>query len=479
MTAHQYDLVVIGAGSAGMVAGEVAPKMGVKCALVERARVGGDCLWTGCVPSKALIASAKAAHAMRMAGDFGLTASAASIDTAPVFERVRRIQREIAETDDNPQKYIDAGVDLIYGDAKLVGGHTVEVSGRRITAKFILIATGSRPAVPAIAGLEGVGYLTSETLFEQERAPASMLIVGGGPIAIEMAQAHHRLGVRVMVLQRANRILERDEPVAGREAARAAPRRGHRDRIERPVSRQSRRPRSARSLRGAVDGQPRGMERRTSSSSPAGRRPNVEGLGLADAGIASSARGVVVDSKLRTNVQSVYACGDVAGRFLFTHSAAAEAVAAMRNMFYPGTKDAPDLIPWATFTEPELAHAGMTSTEAQEKLGAGNVRTFAWALSHNDRARTEQAANGQIVAVTDAKFKLLGAHILAPAAGEMIGQFALAIANGQRLTPDFGNLVQVYPTFSTSFSQLAAEATYGQLERPFLQTVRKIYAKFS
>ena len=477
MATYDYDLVVIGAGSAGMVAGEVAPKMGVKCALIERARVGGDCLWTGCVPSKALIASAKAAHLIRTAGDFGLSASRSTIDTAPVFARVRRIQHEIAETDDNPKKYTDAGVDVIYGEAKLIDGHTVTVGERRITSKFILIATGSRAAAPPIAGIEDVGYLTSESLFEQERAPQSMLIVGGGPIAIEMAQAHHRLGVRVTVLQRANRILERDEPVLADKLLDLLRAEGIEIVLNVALT-SAEKTAGDKTLRGTADGEERAWTA-DEILVAAGRMPNVEGLGLAEAGIATNARGIVVDSKLRTNVESVYACGDVAGRFLFTHSAAAEAVGALRNMFYPGTKDAPDLIPWATFTEPELAHAGMTSVEAREKLGADNVRTFAWQFSHNDRARAEQASDGEVVAVTDAKFKLLGAHILAPGAGDMIGQFTLAIANGQRLTPDFGNLVQVYPTYTTSFSQLAAEATYGQLERPFLQAVRKIYGKLS
>lgn len=211
MTAYQFDVVVIGVGSAGMTAGEIAPKMGVKCAMIERARVGGDCLWTGCVPSKALIASAKTAHTMRTAGEFGLPAASPEIDTAPVFDRLHRIQHDIAETDDNPKKYVDAGVEMIYGDARLIDGHTVAVGDRRVTAEFILLATGSRAIVPAILGLEDAGYLTSETLFEQERASRSLLIVGGGPIAIEMAQAHHRLGVLVTVLQRGPRILERDE----------------------------------------------------------------------------------------------------------------------------------------------------------------------------------------------------------------------------------------------------------------------------
>lgn len=475
MSEYQYDLVVIGVGSAGMVAGEIAPKMGVTCAMVERARVGGDCLWTGCVPSKALIASARAAHGMRSAAEFGLPAVSPQIDTAQVLDRVRRIQHEIAETDDNPKKYADTGVEIVYGDATLIDRHTIAAGERTLTAKFILLATGSRPAAPPIDGIEAVGYLSSENLFDQERAPSSLLVVGGGPIAIEMAQAHHRLGVKVTVLQRAGRILERDEPALADKLLSLLRAEGIDVQLNVAIASASKSA-DGKTLRGVVGGEQRSWTAEEILVA-AGRKPNIEGLGLAEAGVKTGPKGVVVDAKLQTTVDSVYACGDVAGRFLFTHSASAEAVTAMRNMFFPGAKDAPDLIPWATFTEPELAHVGMTSIEAQEKLGAQNVRVYEWAFSHNDRARTEQATDGQIIAVTDAKFKLLGAHILAPGAGDMIGQFTLAIANGQRLTPDFGNLVQVYPTFTTSFSQVAAEATYGQLGRPFLQTVRRLYAK--
>jgi pyruvate/2-oxoglutarate dehydrogenase complex dihydrolipoamide dehydrogenase (E3) component len=476
MSAYEFDLIVIGVGSAGMVAGDVAPKIGARTALVERHRVGGDCLWTGCVPSKALIASARAAHNMRDAARFGLTPATPDVDTGAVLARVRRIQHEIADTDDNPKKFVDAGVEMVYGDARLLDAHTVAVGDRRLTAKFILLATGSRPADPNIPGLDDAGYLTSETLFEQERAPASMLIVGGGPIAIEMAQAHHRLGVRVTVLQRAQRILPKDEPSLSDRLLDVLRAEGMDIqlgvRIERAEAADGR-----KTLHGAVDGQPRSWSAEQVLVA-AGRTPNVEGLGLDEAGIAHTPKGVTVDKNMRTTAESVYACGDVAGRYLFTHSAGAEAVAALRNMFYPLTKPAPDLIPWATFTEPELAHIGMTSDEAREKLGKSNTKVFRWDLSHNDRARAEAATEGAIVVVTDAKFKVVGAHILAPAAGEMIASWTMAIQNELRVTPDFGNLVQVYPTLSTAFSQLAAEATYGQLEKPFLRTLKRLNDRF-
>jgi pyruvate/2-oxoglutarate dehydrogenase complex dihydrolipoamide dehydrogenase (E3) component len=472
---YDFDLVIVGAGSAGMVAANTAPKMGLKAALIERARVGGDCLWTGCVPSKALIASANAAYTMRHASEFGLPSATPDVDTATVFERVRRIQHEIAATDDNPQKYIDAGVTIVYGDAQLRDGHTVQVGERRLTARFLLVATGSRTTPPPIANIDAVGYLSSESLFEQERAPKSLLVVGGGPIAIEMAQAHHRLGVKVTVLQRAERILERDEPSLSDKLLSLLRVEGIDVQLNVMLTR-AERVGDEKVLQGTVSGQAKSWAAEEILVA-AGRTPNIEGFGLEEAGVRTEPRGIIVDKNLCTSLESVYAAGDVAGRFLFTHSAGAEAVTALRNMFFPGSKAAPSLIPWATFTEPELAHVGLTSAEAKEQFGAA-AKVFRWSLAHNDRARAEQATDGEIVVVTDAKFKVLGAHILAPGAGDMIGQWTMAIEKELRLTPDFGNLVQVYPTLSTSFSQLAGEATYGQLQKPFLQAVRRIYSRF-
>jgi pyruvate/2-oxoglutarate dehydrogenase complex dihydrolipoamide dehydrogenase (E3) component len=281
----------------------------------------------------------------------------------------------------------------------------------------------------------------------------------------------------VTVLQRAGRILERDEPALADKLLSLLRREGIEINLNVALER-AEKTAAVKTLHGTIDGKP-GSWTADEILVAAGRTPNIEGLGLQEAGIATGPRGVVVDKNLRTSVESVYACGDVAGRFLFTHSAGAEAVTALRNMFFPLTKAAPELIPWATFTEPELAHAGMTSAEARETLGAGKAKVFRWQLSHNDRARAENATEGEIIVVTDVKFKVVGAHILAPAAGELIGQWTMAIEQGLRLTPDFGNLVQVYPTVATAFSQLAGEATYAQLQKPFLQNVRKLYGRIS
>lgn len=469
---YDYDLIIIGGGSAGMVAGDVAGRLGLRTALVERARIGGDCLWTGCVPSKALIASARAAHAVRTASDYGVTAEPPLVNTAAVWERLRRIQEEIAATDDNRERYTALGVEFVQADASFEGGHLIRLGDRLVSARYALVCTGSRPAAPLIPGLAEAGYLTSENLFELTEAPRSLLIMGGGPIGIEMAQAMARLDVQTTVLEQMERILIREEAeLADMLLARL---RAEGVVVETGVALETARADGD----GKTLGGKAGARHREWSGQEilvtARRRPNIESLKLDRAGIESGPHGITVDQKLRTSARWVYAAGDCAGRYLFTHSAGAEAVTAIRNMFFPGSSPATDLVPWTTFTEPELAHVGLTSEEARKKLGADKVRIFRWQLCHSDRARADGETTGAVVAVTDSRFRILGAHILAPAAGEMIGQCTLAMQNKLRLTPDFGNLVQVYPTYSTSISQLAGEATYGQLQKPFLRMLMRL-----
>jgi pyruvate/2-oxoglutarate dehydrogenase complex dihydrolipoamide dehydrogenase (E3) component len=346
-----------------------------------------------------------------------------------------------------------------------------------LTCRFALVCTGSRPAVPSIEGLVEAGYLTSESVFELERAPRSLILIGGGPIGIEMAQAMNRLGVKTTVLQRGSRILERDEPALVDTLLRKLRSEGVVVELNAELINAGKEE-GQKFIRGRVEGNDVSW-RAEEVLVAAGRKPNIEVLHLDRIGALTGPKGIIVDDKLRSSAGWVYAAGDCAGRFLFTHSAGAEAVIALRNMFFPGSAKAPSMVPWTTFTDPELAHVGMTAEEAREKLGEDGFGVYEWELSHSDRARTEGSTEGCIIVVSDSKFKLIGAHILAPAAGEMIAQFTLALNQGLRLTPDFGNLVQVYPTFSTSVSQVAAEATYGQLQRPFLQTLRRINSLLS
>ncbi|MFP5377713.1 MAG: dihydrolipoyl dehydrogenase family protein [Acidimicrobiia bacterium] len=453
---RRYDLVIVGMGSGGMVAAEFAASLGLRVAVAERGRVGGDCLWTGCVPSKALLASAKVAHHLRTAGRFGLPATEAAIDTAGVWQRIRAVQERIAATDDSPDRFRALGVEIVAGSARLTGPHTVEVAGRELRSRFVLVCTGSRPAVPPVPGLADAGYLTSETVFDLERAPRRLVAIGGGPISVELAQGLNRLGVAVTVLQRGPRLLPRDEPELVEILTGRLSREGVDVRLDvdvRAVAVEG----GAKVVTGDQGGEPARWEADELLVS-AGRRPNVDGLGLEEVGVRVGPRGVEVDDRMRSSVPSVYAAGDVAGRHLFTHSAAHEALRAVRDMFFPGRGTVSDLVPWCTFTDPELASAGLTASRARERHGDA-VRVRRLDLSHSDRARADGDDEGRLVAVCGPRGRLVGAHLLAPGAGEMIHELALVIRHGGRLA-DLSKLIHVYPTMSTSVGQLAAEATF-------------------
>jgi pyruvate/2-oxoglutarate dehydrogenase complex dihydrolipoamide dehydrogenase (E3) component len=451
----RYDLVIVGMGSGGMPAAEFASTLPIRVAVVERGRVGGDCLWTGCVPSKALLATSKAAHTMRTADRWGLPAVEPEIDTELVWKRIRTVQAEIAATDDDPDRYRALGVEVLSGTARLVDPHTVDVDGRRLRTRYVLICTGSRPAEPDVPGLAEAGYLTSESVFELPRAPRSVAMIGGGPIAVELSQAFTRLGVRTTVLQRGPGILPRDEPSLVRTLTGVLRDEGVDLRLDATVERVTVED-GTKAVHGRAGDDPLRVEAEELFVA-VGRTPNVEGLGLDELGVVVGPRGVEVDDRMRTAVPSVYAAGDVAGRYLFTHSAAHEAVRAVRDMFFPGRGRVSDLVPWCTFTDPELAHVGVTSTEAQE-AHHGDAEVHRSLLSHSDRARADGHPEGALVAVT-VKGKLVGAHVLAPAAGELVHELALAVRDGRTLA-SLASLIHVYPTLSTSVAQLSAEAAF-------------------
>ncbi len=456
---ERADLVVVGVGSGGMTAAEFAAKLGKRVVVVERNRVGGDCLWTGCVPSKALIASARVAHQLRHADRFGLPPSVAPIDLAAVWRRVRAVRDEIAGGDDDPERFRRLGVDVVLGEARLTGAHEVTITGaddsmRVVEATTILLCTGSRPAVPDVPGLDEAGYLTSESIFELDEVPGRLVFIGGGPIAIELAQACRRLGIEVTVLQRGATILPRDEPELVGMLARQLDAEGVVVHTGVEVVGVEPGP--------VVVGMAGGAEQRWPTDAivvAAGRTPNVEALGLADVGVATDDHGVVVDERMRSSVPSIYAAGDVAGRQLFTHAAAYQAVRALRDAWFPGKGTAGALIPWATFTDPELAHAGLTAAEAAERYGEEGVVVHRWSLAHNDRAHAD-GSTGAMVLVEQRRrsgHRLVGAHVLAEAAGELIGELTLAIEQ-QRSVSQLGSLVHVYPTIATSIQQVGGAA---------------------
>lgn len=453
-----YDLVIVGMGSAGMVAAEFAATLPLRTLAVERERVGGDCLWTGCVPSKALLAAGKVAHAMRTADRFGIRAVEPDVDLPAVWARVRAVQAELAATTDSPERFRAEGVELVMGAARLTSPTSVTIEGHgEVRTRFVLLATGSRPAVPPIDGLEEAGYVTSGRLFELTDPPGSVVVIGGGPIAVELAQAFVRLGIAVTVLQDTDRLLEREEPsltAVLQDVLRAEGvdlRLGVRaDRVTVGVD-------GCKIVHAA--GERFAAQEIVVAT---GRRPVVDGLGLEEIGVALGPQGVLVDGAMRSSVKNVYAAGDLAGGTLFTHSAGFEAARAVRNMAFPGTSKAEFGVPWCTFCDPELAHAGLTEAQALERWDDG-VEVLRHELVESDRARAEGHPEGAVVLVTH-KGRLVGASVLAPGAGEVIGELALAIEREMDLA-ELAGVVHVYPTISIAIQQLAAIAAFRKAEK--------------
>ena len=455
-----YDLVIVGMGSAGVVAAEFAASLPLRVAAVERDRIGGDCLWTGCVPSKAMLAAAHTAHAIRTADRFGLTAAEPEIDTARVFAHVREVQDRIGSTDDSPERFRKLGLDVLVGEAaRLDGPHRLRVGEETIEARRVLLCPGSKPAIPPVDGLRALDPLTSESIWTVERPPASILLLGGGPIAVEMAQGFTRLGIDVTILELADRLLAREEPELADRLTRRLLDEGVKIELGVTIDRASRGDDGAKCLH--ADG------RRWSAQEiviAAGRTPQADDLGLDTVGLAAGPGGALpVDDRARTQHDWLYAVGDVTGGYQFTHAAAADAAAAVRDMFFPGRGRSATLVPWATFTDPELARVGMTGDEARAEHGEDDVEVHSIELDRSDRARAERDTDGLLVAVTH-RDVLIGAHVLAPHAGELIGELTLAVSQGMKLSA-LASIVHVYPTYSTSIAQLAAESAYERAGR--------------
>jgi len=464
----RYDLVVVGSGSAGLIAAELAAQLELRVAVVEESRIGGDCLWTGCVPSKALLAAGRAAHAMRTAGTYGLRAVEPEVDLPAVWSRIRRVQEEIAAAEDSPDRLAELGVELVRGHGRLAGPHAVEVDGRTLESRFVLLATGSRPAIPEIDGLADAGYLTSETLWALDEPPRRVAVIGGGPMGVELAQGLRRLGTAVTLFQRRQRLLPQDEPELTSILERVLRDEGVDVRLGAEVRRVEHA--AATTVTAAVGGE-KVVVAVDAVIVATGRVPRTTGLGLEDAGVRVGRRGVAVDRALRTSTRSVYAVGDVVGRPFFTHAAANEAAIAVRNMFLPWRSQPSRLVPWTTFTDPELASVGLGAHAAAERYGAARVRVWRQDLSASDRARADGRVGGAVTLVT-ARGRLVGAHVLAPSAGELISELTLAIGRRMHLR-DLAAHVHVYPTYSTSVQRLAGDAAY-ELARRFRFLVRRV-----
>jgi len=475
---QNFDLIVIGLGSAGLTAAGIASRdLGLKVAAIERDRVGGDCLWTGCVPSKTLAHSARVAHLISTAADHGvvLPQPVGPVDPAAVWSHIHSVRTEISLTDDNPETLAAQGVEVIRGEATVIGGKEVVVETdtgpRPISGRFILVCTGSRPAIAPIAGLAEVDYLTTETIFDLDAPPPSLVIVGGGPVAAELAQGLARIGTEVTVIGRNPRLLPREEPELSERLLSKLRAEGVKVHLGRSVTEVT--PDSEYGPHGVCVIAGDLKVHAAAVLIATGRTPNLETLGLDRFGIQVSPSGIVVDARSRTLVPSIYAVGDVAaGRGRFTHTAAHDAAMAVRDMFFPGRGRALATSPWCTFTDPELAHVGLTAAAAREIHPGRRVHVYRHEFAHNDRARTEGRTEGAILLVT-VRGRLVGAHCLGPTAGDLIHELSMAITLGLKIT-DLSRFVHLYPTYSTGIAQVAAQASIARFRRlrPLTRLVR-------
>lgn len=472
---ESFDVVVLGGGTAGLVTASGCARLGRKVALIEREALGGDCLWTGCVPTKALVATAKLAHQMRHADKFGLEPVTPRLSPRSVMESMREHRRVISRHDD-PQKFRSLGIDVIEGKARFVAPHEIDVDGRRLQAKDVVIATGARTAVPPVEGLKENGFLDHVSFLRQDDVPASILILGGGYIGIEFAQIFARFGSRVTVVEMLDEIINKEDADVIARVREILTGEG----IDLFTGWAVKSVRSDGVKKYARIENKSGEWRELAVDEvfvASGRRGNTEDLGLDAAGVKVERSWVVVDRFLQTSVPRVWACGDVHGGMQFTHVAAYEAVKLVRNILFPG-KSAADYthIPWALFTDPEVGHIGMTEAEARAKHGDA-VKVYKIDVAEIDRAVVDRTPAGLLKLVCDAKGHILGAHALCSNASTLIEEVVLARRKAMKIS-DLAQRISSYPSLADGI-QKAASLYYQDVAGGWLGALGKKVAAWS
>lgn len=448
----RYNMVVIGGGTAGLICAIGAAGLGAKVALIERHLLGGDCLNTGCVPSKSLIRIARAMHATQTIGDFGGSVESVSLDFGIAMERLRRLRAQISDND-SAQRFSDLGVDVYMGDASFVSKSEVLVGEQKLSFARAVIATGARARSADIPGLMEAGYLTNASVFSLTTLPKRLVVVGAGPIGCELAQAFSRLGSQVTIIGRDANLLPREDPDAAAVLADQFTKEGITMTLAANLVQVEADEQGCKTLTCETQN---GKEEILADEIllSIGRVPNIEGLGLDHAGVEYNRRGVVVSDKMRTSNRRIYAAGDICSPFQFTHAADAMARIVIQNALFFGRKKASALvIPWCTYTDPEIAHVGITSQEATER----ELTSQTVALSSMDRAILDGESEGFARVHADPKKgRILGATMVASHAGEMIGEMSLAMTADIRLGM-VAQTIHPYPTQSEVWKRLGDE----------------------
>jgi len=477
---EKYDLVVIGGGVGGLVTASGAAQFGAKVALVEKESLGGDCLHWGCVPTKRLVQSAKVASLFKRSEEFGIEKNAYQVNFKKVMEGMRAVQAEIGKNDD-PERFRKMGIEVIFGSGKFLDAHTFEVNGKKLQSRKFLIATGSRPVILPIPGLEESGPLTNISALQLDYLPKTMVILGAGPIGLEFAQVFARLGTKVTVVEKMGQILPREDKELADQLEVILKAEGI-DIVTCTEVKSVNRTESGRRFVAGECADHGTLNLEVDEVMIAiGRAPNVDGLNLEAAGVEYDKRkGIKIGLNMRTSQKHIFACGDVSGPFPFTHVAEYQAGIVVSNALFPFMNRKADyrVVPWTTYTDPELGRVGLTEDEAKKQYGESNVQVFRFPFKEVDRAIIEAEGHGLIKLVCNKKNQILGVHLLGPSAGELLHEFVLAMKAKLPIT-QISQTIHVYPTLSQAVKRACDQYYKQKLFSGWFPKLAKKLIKFS
>lgn len=471
-----YDVIVIGGGSAGLYAATAAKSQGAKVCLIEKSKLGGECTWTGCIPSKALIKSAQVMQYLKTSRSYGIDIKGNyQHDCSGVLDHVREVVNEIY-VHETPAEFEKKGIIVIIGEPNFIDNKTITINGQQLCADKYILCTGSRAFIPSIEGLKELNYLTNENLFLLKSLPKSLIVLGGGPIGVELSQALQRLGVEVTIVEMADSILAREDREMSTIVEKRLTAEGVRLLTGRRVVKLFKHDATVVAVVEEKDGKQ--VELRAENVLVAvGRVPNCESLGLESAGVVFNRKGIAVNEYLQTTNKNIFACGDVVGPYQFTSVAGYQAYICVRNTLFKRLAWAKvnyDNVTWATFTQPELAHLGLTEEEA--KVKHAYIKVYRTPYTAADRAYTDVEKEGLIKLITDGNDRILGAHVAGAQASEIIQGFIIARAHKMPVTK-LGQDMLIYPTLSELVKRTAGQPLLEKLNKPFLKAIVHMMAR--